>query len=129
MIKRRTYVHEIFPPFQTKAGTKGSQNRYSGLAAKTNLSYPLWGALSQSVYTVAVPLMADVLTFSPSSRVLVSVKNHPEASLNQNVLFPNLRRDKDEMAYGGTVWEYIAMSTQKPRGKKELNRFSLDMIC
>lgn len=112
MIKRRTYVHEIFPPFQTNAGTKGSQNRFSSLAAKTNLSYPLWGALSQSVYTVAAPLMVDVLTFSPSNRVLVSVRNHPEASLNQNV--PNLRRDKDEMAYGGTVWEYTAMSAQKP---------------
>lgn len=80
-------MHEIFPPFETKAGTKGSQNRHSSLAAKTNLSYPLWGALSQIVYTVAVSLMVDVLTFSPSNRVLVSIKNHPEASLNQNVLF------------------------------------------
>lgn len=42
--------------------------RYSILVAKSNLSYPLQGAVSQNVYTDTVPLMADVLTFSPSKK-------------------------------------------------------------
>lgn len=56
---------------------QSSQSRYSVLAEKPKLSSPLWGAVSQKVYTDTVPPMANVLTFTPSSRVLVSIKTEP----------------------------------------------------
>lgn len=59
--------------------------------------------MSQSVYAVRLPLMAAGLTSSPSNTILVSIKYNPEARLNQNLLFQNLRRDKDKLAHGGML--------------------------
>lgn len=79
---------------------QSSQSRYSVLAEKPKLSSPLWGAVSQNVYTDTVPLMANVLTFTPSNRVLVSIKTEP---VQRQVwiklcLFQNLRAAKDKGA-------------------------------
>lgn len=88
-----------------------SQSRYSVLAEKSKLSFPLWGAVSPNTYTDSVPLMVKRANFTPSNRVLFSIKTEPvqRQSWIKLTLFQNLRAANDikkrlKVVWCGNIW-------------------------
>lgn len=88
----------------------GSQCRYFVLSGKSRLSSPLWGAVSQNVYIGIVPLVANVLTFTPSNRVLVFIKTETAQRRVwiELCLFQHLRvakyKNRPTVIWCGNIW-------------------------
>lgn len=106
-----TCISETLPPFKTFHNSEKKiqsvvlrqlsgfpQQIFGSVREKPGKVSPVWGAVSQHVYTDAVPLMANVLTYTPSNGVLVSIKTgHVQGKVwTKLLLFQDLRAAKDE---------------------------------